>query len=112
MVVRIFIVFLLSLSINQSWAFDDPTKPGGYRPSAARTLKGMKLESVLISAQRKVAIINGKSYQSGDSVGGAKLVVIEPHRVTMRKGSKTIQLKLFKNDVKTQSRTGARKISK
>ncbi len=98
-----FIAVLLLMPINQSWAFDDPTKPGGFRPSAARSLKGMQLESILISAQRKVAVINGKIYQSGDVIAGAKLVSIETHQVTMRKGSKTIQLKLFNADIKRQS---------
>ena len=95
----------MSLLINQSLAFDDPTRPGGYSPKATRSLKGMQLESILISAQRKVAIINGKTYQPGDSIRGAKLVAIEPHRVTMRRGSKTVHLRLFTADIKRQSTT-------
>lgn len=98
-----FIAVLLLMPINQSWAFDDPTRPGDFRPSATRSLKGMQLESILIGAQRKVAVINGKSYQSGDIISGAKLVSIETHQVIMRKGSKTIRLKLFNADIKRQS---------
>lgn len=98
------IVVLTVVQTQVAWSFDDPTRPGGYQTPVTKSFKGARLESVLISQQRKVAIIDGKSYQPGDSVAGAKLMTIEPHRVTIRKGSKTIELKLLDVDIKRESK--------
>jgi hypothetical protein len=43
-----------------------------------------KLTAVLISSARRVAIVNGKPYQNGQTVDGAEVVRIEPNTVHLR----------------------------
>ena len=42
------------------------------------------LTAVLISPTRRVAIVNGKPYESGESVNGAEIVRIDPDAVHLR----------------------------
>jgi hypothetical protein len=42
------------------------------------------LTAVLISSERRVAIVNGKPYQLGARVDGAEIVAIEPQAVRLR----------------------------
>jgi hypothetical protein len=42
------------------------------------------LTAVLISSERRVAIVNGKPYQSGENVDGAEIVRIESSAVHLR----------------------------
>jgi hypothetical protein len=42
------------------------------------------LTAVLISPTRRVAIVNGKPYESGETVNGAEIVRIDPDAVHLR----------------------------
>jgi len=42
------------------------------------------LTAVLISPTRRVAIVNGKPYERGESIGGAEIVRIDPDAVHLR----------------------------
>ncbi len=63
----------------------DPMQPyrfvagpgGGVAPRFALT-------AVLISPTRRVAIVNGKPYECGESVSGAEIVRIDPDAVHLR----------------------------
>lgn len=50
--------------------------------------KSLSLTAVLISDQRSVAIINGASFQIGDSLEGYQIVRIYADRVVLKKKSK------------------------
>ncbi len=52
-------------------------RPGGVAPRFALT-------AVLISPTRRVAIVNGKPYERGESVNGAEIVRIDPDAVHLR----------------------------
>jgi hypothetical protein len=43
-----------------------------------------QLTAVLISSARRVAVVNGKPYQHGESVDGAEILRIEPNAVHLR----------------------------
>jgi hypothetical protein len=45
-----------------------------------------RLTAVLISSERRVAIVNGKSYLPGALVDGAEIVDIEPRSIRLRDG--------------------------
>ena len=66
----------------------DPTRPAMVANSkgvAARAEQsGWILQSVLISPERRYAIINGEVVPLGGEVAGAELVAIAPERVTLR----------------------------
>jgi hypothetical protein len=63
----------------------------------------LRLESVLIGHERKVAVISGNSYQVGDRIKGGRVESIDSHRVTIRKGERLIYLKLFDAGIKRHS---------
>ena len=94
-----FLQALVLLFISQgSWAFQDPTQPfGASRPKAQKS--SLKLESVLFSGERRIAVINGKSYQQGDRVGDAVLSLVNKRSVVLKKGDQKTTLKLFKEIV-------------
>ena len=79
----------------------DPLRPlAGAAPSAAeptvaaqkRPLE-LRLEAVLLSTERAVAIINGQSLQLGDRIDGFRLSKIAADRVELQKKQKKIVLR-------------------
>lgn len=77
----------------------DPTTPLGLRASARSTVANQTLilSSVLISPQRKVAIINGVSLREGQLVpgtNGVKVQRISPQTVVVQQASKAWALRL------------------
>lgn len=87
----------------------DPTRP----PNLTRLSPGGEIESppgpvlqsIVLSPQRRLALINGKVASIGDRVGAATLVAIEIDSVSLREGAGTRVLKLLpevlKRDVET-----------
>ena len=68
-------------------ALRDPTRPpaASTKAVAGRTEQsGWILQSVLISPERRYAIINGEVVPVGGSIAGAELVAIAAERVTLR----------------------------
>jgi hypothetical protein len=68
----------------------DPTRP--YEAQPATDARGsaahrLELSAVLISPQRRVAVINGKLYHEGELVDGATISRIESQAVHLRRGS-------------------------
>ena len=85
----------------------DPTRPLGYQVVAgkANSVKDadLRLSSVLISAQRKLAIINGQSLREGQTIPGTQgvvLVGIYPRGVTVAQGERRWDLKLAPSVIK------------
>lgn len=77
----------------------DPTTPLGAVQSKVPTQadKSYVLDSVLISAQRKIAIINGHSLREGQLIpgsGGVKLQRVLPQKVVLQQGANTWILSL------------------
>ncbi len=82
----------------------DPTQPLGY--TAARGVvanTSYTLNSVLISAQRKHAVINGITLREGQTIpgsGGVLVNRISPQTVVLQQGTKTWALRLSPSVVK------------
>ncbi len=72
--------------------YRDPMRP--YSPPAAAAGASepvrYRLSSVLISPQRRVAVINGRVCRVGDRVAGAEVLAIERERVHLRVGGKEL----------------------
>ena len=65
----------------------DPTRPpaaGANRVVGKMQASGWILQSVLISPERRYAIINGEVVALGGSIAGADLISIAAERVTLR----------------------------
>lgn len=84
-VLAVFCAGVASAAVAQ--ALRDPTRP----PVAAANIvagkmqvSGWILQSVLISPERRYAIINGEVVALGGSIAGAELISIAAERVTLR----------------------------
>lgn len=94
-------------------AVPDPTRPASYeeirawRGDARGGSPDWRLESVLISDQRRVAVINGQSVAVGDRVDGAEVLSIESIRVTIRTRDRQLELSLRRQAEQTQIRQDA-----
>ena len=72
----------LLLSMSAKAAADrlvDPTRPPQARgPTSGATQESVRVEAVLRSAERDLAIVNGKIVRAGDRVGGVLIDAILP----------------------------------
>lgn len=93
------LVVALLAGVAVAASLPDPTRPpglSGRTPGAAEAVKDdWQLGSILIASQRRVAVINGRPLTVGEQINGARLVAIEPGRVHLRRGSRTIVLDLL-----------------
>jgi len=83
---------------------DDPTRPVNIvntTTSATAVTSSWDLSSILVSPQRRVAIINGKTVKSGETLAGAKVLMINETSVKLKYRGEIILLKLFPHSVKT-----------
>ena len=69
----------------------DPMRPFQHVGEGARgesSAPAFRLTAVLISASRRVAIVNGKPCTQGEVVDGAEVASIAPDAVALRRGEK------------------------
>ena len=81
----VFCLAVASTSVAQ--ALRDPTRPpaaGAKAVAGKAEQSGWILQSVLISPERRYAIINNEVVPVGGSIAGAELVAIAEERVTLR----------------------------
>jgi hypothetical protein len=88
----------------------DPMQPfravgaeGG--PGAAPTPR-FRLTAVVISPTRRIAVINGKPYSQGQTVGGAEIVQIDAQSVGLRDGEEELVVHLGKTHTSAKAVTG------
>jgi MSHA biogenesis protein MshK len=73
----------------------DPTRPPSASPSVQDTKsESSRLQSVLISPGRKLAVIDGRTVTLGERVGDARVVAIAPAQVILQRGAEYQTLKL------------------
>lgn len=88
----------------------DPTQPPGLMPAPARSApaapKGprWRLHSILISPQRRSAVINEQLVGLGDRINGAVVIEIQASSVRLRSRGRDVTLALPKQDIKTLSK--------
>jgi MSHA biogenesis protein MshK len=78
-------------------ALSDPMRPPSAQAAAGIAAPGMassRLQSVLISPSRKLAVIDGNTVPLGGTVQGATLVAIRESEVVLQKGTERETLKL------------------
>jgi MSHA biogenesis protein MshK len=75
----------------------DPMRPPMRGPAELRQSEApsTRLQSVLISPGRNVAVIDGRAIRVGERVGDAILVSIEPSEVTLQRGAALERLTLL-----------------
>jgi len=76
----------------------DPTRPsfvqGDGAEGVAAGQHGLVLQSVLISPQRRLAVINGRTLSVGERIGNATVAAIWPHEVVIQRSSGEVTLRL------------------
>lgn len=88
------------LAPRPAGAVPDPTRPAtaeelrAWRGVAGSGSPDWRLESVLVSDQRRVAVINGRAVSEGDRVNGAEVLAIKPGLVLLRTGDGRLELTL------------------
>lgn len=60
--------------------------------SSEDTQSGWQLQSVLVSEDRRVAIINGRRHHTGDRIGAARITAINPGEVTLEQAGEHFSL--------------------
>lgn len=77
----------------------DPTRPhqlGVDAPASTReAATGPELQSTMISATFRRAIISGRTYKLGDRMEGAVITGIQPYEVTLKQGGRETRLRLL-----------------
>lgn len=96
---------LLVISSFAKAQLDDPTRPPSIAEGAVSETEAVDaswdLSSILVSPERNIAIINGKTVTSGDVLSGAKVLSIQEAGVKLRHRGEIILLKLFPANIKT-----------
>ncbi len=101
---RTFTVVLLTLLLTgTAVALNDPTRPTDpalYFGSG--NAGGWALQSILLSDDRRIAIINGKRVREGDRIGSARVTRIRDSQVVLKTRGRTLNLQLRPSTVKTR----------
>ncbi len=98
----LFVLFGLIMAGNAA-ALRDPTRPTDpalYFSGSHND--GWTLQSILVSSNRRIAIINGKRVQEGDRVGSARIARIRNSHVIIKTGDRTLTLRLRPDNMKTR----------
>ncbi len=80
---------------------EDPTQPyntGATRWSATTVKKKrapLTLQSIVISPERRYAMINGKRVAIGETIDGGQVLNILPYEVVVRRGTRTESLPML-----------------
>ena len=71
-----------------------PPAPPRSEGAAGSPVAGLSLTAVLVSASRRIAIVNGQIYREGDSVNGEEIVAIEPGSILIRRGGTDVRVRV------------------
>lgn len=84
----------------------DPTIPPGFVGTSTDSavqdqVPAWKVDSILISKDRRMAVINGQTVRRGDVVDSAKVIGISATAVTLRNNAETFTVKLLPAQIKS-----------
>ena len=94
------IILMAAPALVHAQSLSDPTERTSIRraatttPAAARWL----LQSTLVAADRRLAVINGETVGVGDTIRGARVLQITPYAVRLQTAGGTIELTLTTGD--------------
>ncbi|MHB8535922.1 MAG: hypothetical protein ACYDBW_10830 [Sulfuricaulis sp.] len=94
-----------------SWAGDipaglkDPTRPSYVAATVGAKVQhsGPVLQSTLVSASQRRAVISGRTYTVGEKLAGAVITDIQPYEVTLMRAGRESRLRLLPKLVKEVS---------
>jgi MSHA biogenesis protein MshK len=99
------VMLLVTSGASPLAALEDPTRPPDFIGNNAGSKQSQapvwQVSSILISEQRRVAVVNGQTVRQGDQVGSARVISISPTAVTLRNGVEIFSVKLLPAQVKS-----------
>jgi MSHA biogenesis protein MshK len=101
MTLRFVIASLIAVSMADGFAqqLRDPTRPPGVGASRAGFAEAVPsdlvLQTVLVSPERRNAIVNGRLLRVGDSISGMRVIEIRESAVVLRGPGELRTLSLF-----------------
>ena len=71
--------------VTPAQALDDPTRPSGFQApvQASKPEASFSLDSIMIGAGKRLAVINGQMVREGQSLEQARVVRVTPDRVVL-----------------------------
>jgi MSHA biogenesis protein MshK len=78
--------------------------PAGPVGAAAAVSASPELQGILLSAQRRVAVIDGKTLRVGERLGDATLVALSETSATLKRGERLETLRLLPATVGKKAR--------
>jgi MSHA biogenesis protein MshK len=96
-------------SARAQGGLNDPTRPpmvSAETAEASAANAGSRLQSILISGSRRLAVIDGVTVPLGGKVDGATVVAIAETEVKLRRGEEVETLKLYPNIERAAVPTG------
>lgn len=91
------LIAVTSGAVNANEMLRDPTRPLGYSGTAGTLSEPLRLQSVLISETRKLAVINGQQVREQDLINnsaGTRVVRIDAEGVVLQRGDQRWRLEL------------------
>ncbi len=103
---RVPLLFLLWSLQAVAEQLPDPTMPDGYTAgpavgdAEALSAPDFRVTEIVLSPDRRVAVINGQRLEQGDSFAGGRLVSIQADKVTIEMEDERIEVPLIPLKVK------------
>lgn len=98
------ILLAMAVGATSVAALEDPTRPPGYgeprKQGPSVREPRWRLMSTLIAPGRRVANINGRLVHQGETIGGARLVSVQPAAVVLQHKGRRFSLSLLPKDFK------------
>lgn len=102
---------LAAVSVARAQALADPTRPPdtatAETTTGSQSAPASRLQSVLVSSGRKIAVIDGTPYRLGEKVGEARVVRITETEVVLKSGSQSETLRMLPAVEKKPVRQGS-----
>lgn len=100
------LICVLAVNVQAQESVTDPTRPLGFAGSSgtgvANAQESIQLTSILISSDRKVAIINGQPLRENQTLKGVGALVkrIDADTVTLQQNGKTWRIALHNTAIR------------
>ncbi|MDX1455322.1 MAG: hypothetical protein R3217_07710 [Gammaproteobacteria bacterium] len=87
-------------------AIGDPMRPSSLASDSSADQPrrvSYRVQSIVVSPERRVAVINGRSLEEGEALGAARVVAIEAYEVIIEVDGQRRRLGLTDTRIKTQA---------
>ncbi len=81
----------------------DPTRPSNAKETARDAYQGVRLEAILSSEDRLLAIVNGKIVREGDRIGDARIDEIHSDSIRYTRAGRSETARLVAKSITVRS---------